>query len=638
MGYAVPTNTREISCSWQCHRDRKPPSTEPGTDYAGPNGGGYGAPLYAAGAGTVVDLKHSNTGATGRYVTIDLDDGRRTRSLHLSEIWVSVGQRVSRGQQIGKTGASANGNNWGVGAHVHQTLWARHAYSFGSNATLDFDTFVGPVVSAGNEREVGPNGANGRSDPSTAGGVVQTLAPGTVGTFNGWKHGENVQGNDVWFRGALNGNWFWSGGFNDTGTHDLENLNAPTVGPTQRQVVATATANGRSQPQTGVPVVQELAPNTVADFNGWIRGQNVEGNDVWFRGAHQGNFFWSGGFTDHGTHDLADLNPVTPPPASPIRVVGVNTANVRNAPYTNALITGRLDPGAEVELVNWARSEEVQGNATWFQRADLGWVWSGGFTSQATDGLTQIDAPPAPAPTDPLNPANLPEYEPVWATSLLALEAPLGFNIDGSRASRKVKGNPPVITDGVIRYLILHHCATTVDQLYWFSTKNSRDVCPSYYFRRNGDVFELIRPGAKPATTGAEWNYRSISVEMLNSTGAPTWELTQEQRERAAQLAVEMYSHTVAGGGDGFWDGAPIEFALTREFIIGHNDALPGTTECPGPDMHIDDIVRMAQELWAKEHPEPGPDPQVVEVPRATLESWRGQAHDLYEQIGDFLA
>lgn len=635
MGYATPTGSNEVSCSWQCHRDRPTPSSEPGTDYAGPTSGGYGSPLYAPHNGTVVDVKTSASGGTGRYLTIDLDDGRRTRSLHLSEIWVTVGQRVARGQQVGRTGASANGSNWGVGAHVHQTLWAGHYYAFGKDATIDFAPFVGPDAIAGNQRVTGPNGANGREQPTTASPISgDMLAPGVVGNFNGWIDGENVQGNTVWFRGT-SGRWFWSGGFTDTGVHDLEDLNPhtpPDLAGYQRQVVSTASANGRTEPSSQSPLSGEpLAPDTIADFDGWIDGETVEGNHVWFRGLHSGRWFWSGGFTDHGVHDLANLNPPAPVPTV-IRTVAENVANVRQRPYTNALILSKVDGGVDVEMKNWAHAENVQGNDIWFQRPDLGWMWSGGFTSQSTDGLAQIEAPAPPTPTNPNNPAGLVEYAPVWDVAVVGLEAPLGFQEDGSRAPRNTKGSPPVATDGVVRYLILHHTGTTVDQLYYFSTKNDRDSCPSYYFRKNGDVFELIRPGAKPASTGKEWNYRSIAVEMLDATGSPTWQLTDEQRVRAAELAVEMYSHTVAGGGDGFWDGAPIEFALTREFIIGHNEALPGQTICPGPDARIDEIVLMAQKMWADLHPEPGPEPEpdVIEVPREDIQR-------AYDYLGDLL-
>lgn len=140
-GYLRPCDAR-ISSTWQGHRDRSPSSSEPGTDWAC----AYGTPLAAAGAGRVADVKHTTTGATGRYVTIDLDDGRRVRYLHLSRISVSVGQRVTRGQIFARSGASGFGSNWGYGAHVHVTLWERHGYSFGRNATLDFEKHLGAVA------------------------------------------------------------------------------------------------------------------------------------------------------------------------------------------------------------------------------------------------------------------------------------------------------------------------------------------------------------------------------------------------------------------------------------------------------------------------------------------------------------
>lgn len=601
------------------------PSTEPGTDFAGPTSGGYGSPLYAPGNGIVVDLKHSNTSATGRYLTIDLDDGRRTRSLHLSEIWVGVGQRVGRGQQVGRSGASANGSDWGVGPHVHQTLWAGHYYAFGKDATIDFMPYVGPDVIGGDQRIAGPNGANGREQPTTQSPLVgDMLTPGTVGNFIGWINGESVEGNAVWFKGN-SGRWFWSGGFTDTGTHDLEDLNAQSMLPNQRQVVSTASANGRAEPTTQSALAGDpLLPNTIGNFDGWINGENVEGNSVWFRG-NSGRWFWSGGFTDTGTHDLEDLNAPTPP-TKVMRTVSENVANIRQRPYTNALILGKVDPGADVEFVNWANAEVVEGNAVWFQRPDLGWMWSGGFTSQSTENLKQVEAPAPPTPTNPNNPAGLTEYEPVWDIAIIGLEAPLGFQADGTRAPRNTKGSPPVPTDGTIRYLIAHHTGTTVDQLYYFSTKNDRDSCPSYYFRKNGDVFEMIRPGAKPASTGPEWNYRSIAVEMLDATGSPTWELTDAQRTRLAELAVKMKEATVYGGG--VWDGAPIDFDIDRQHLIGHNEALPGQTICPGPDARLDAVVALAKKMWDEKYPpdpEPEPDMVTLVVPRVALEALAAQ-------------
>lgn len=139
MGYQRPSATTAISDSWQGHKNRRPPSQEPGTDYPC----AYGSSVVAPAEGVVIEVKTSNSDATGRFVAIDLADGRRVRSLHLSRILVTSGQRVKRGQEVAKSGASANGRDWGVGAHVHQTLWSSHRYVFGPNGTLDFERYVG---------------------------------------------------------------------------------------------------------------------------------------------------------------------------------------------------------------------------------------------------------------------------------------------------------------------------------------------------------------------------------------------------------------------------------------------------------------------------------------------------------------
>jgi hypothetical protein len=136
MGYTPPC-TAGISSSWQDHKNRNPPSGEPGTDYAC----GYGTTIIAAGDGYISDLTTSNAGGTGRYITIDLDDGRRVRYLHLSAVWAGIGQRVGRGEGIAASGASGFGSDYGYGSHTHVTLFPNHSYDFGH--TLDFQLYVG---------------------------------------------------------------------------------------------------------------------------------------------------------------------------------------------------------------------------------------------------------------------------------------------------------------------------------------------------------------------------------------------------------------------------------------------------------------------------------------------------------------
>ena len=126
-----------ISCSWQCHKDRNPPSSEPGTDIAC----AYGTVIWAPYPGTVIEIKTSNSGGMGRFVALQLDDGRTTRAIHMSAVFVGVGQRVDKWTHLGLSGASGYGSDWYYGPHVHQTLWPG---CYWCDATIDFMLYVGP--------------------------------------------------------------------------------------------------------------------------------------------------------------------------------------------------------------------------------------------------------------------------------------------------------------------------------------------------------------------------------------------------------------------------------------------------------------------------------------------------------------
>ena len=73
-------------------------------------GAPVGTPVYAADSGRVVTASYGYNGGRGIYVMVDHGNGIVTRYQHLSAIYVSVGQKVSRGQNIaavGNTGASS---------------------------------------------------------------------------------------------------------------------------------------------------------------------------------------------------------------------------------------------------------------------------------------------------------------------------------------------------------------------------------------------------------------------------------------------------------------------------------------------------------------------------------------------------
>ncbi len=90
-----------------------------GTDF----NGAIGAPIYAANDGVVITANTSagqgtmygGGGSYGNYIDIQHPDGMITRYAHLQYVDVSVGQTVSRGQQIGRCGSTGSS----TGPHLH---------------------------------------------------------------------------------------------------------------------------------------------------------------------------------------------------------------------------------------------------------------------------------------------------------------------------------------------------------------------------------------------------------------------------------------------------------------------------------------------------------------------------------------
>lgn len=92
----------------------------------------------------------------------------------------------------------------------------------------------------------------------------------------------------------------------------------PAAAPADTANQRTAGADGahrRAEPNTTSENLQpDLEAGAVGNFVGWIHGEDVSGNDVWYQGV-SGNWFWSGAFTDSSTNGIADGNPA--PVAAP---------------------------------------------------------------------------------------------------------------------------------------------------------------------------------------------------------------------------------------------------------------------------------------------------------------------------------
>ncbi len=70
----------------------------------------------------------------------------------------------------------------------------------------------------------------------------------------------------------------------------------------------------RDAPNTSAGIRETFQEGYTYDFKGWVTGEVVGGNNIWFVGKYSGGYAWSGGFTDSGTHDLEALDAVPTPP------------------------------------------------------------------------------------------------------------------------------------------------------------------------------------------------------------------------------------------------------------------------------------------------------------------------------------
>ena len=104
------------------------PISSPFAEYRGGNSyhyaididafGRYGAPVVASASGTVVLVANLDWGL-GTHVIIRHADGSETVYAHLSAVYVSQGQTVGQGEQIGAIGCTG----YCTGPHLHFELW-----------------------------------------------------------------------------------------------------------------------------------------------------------------------------------------------------------------------------------------------------------------------------------------------------------------------------------------------------------------------------------------------------------------------------------------------------------------------------------------------------------------------------------
>ena len=93
---------------------RKAPLAGASTNHKGVDfAASTGTPIYAAAAGTVTSAGYS--GKAGNLIIINHGNGLLTYYMHCNTIFVSAGQKVSKGQNIGQVGTTGNS----TGPHLH---------------------------------------------------------------------------------------------------------------------------------------------------------------------------------------------------------------------------------------------------------------------------------------------------------------------------------------------------------------------------------------------------------------------------------------------------------------------------------------------------------------------------------------
>jgi murein DD-endopeptidase MepM/ murein hydrolase activator NlpD len=127
-----------ITSSYQDHKNRKPASRNPGTDY----GVATGTPVKAIADGTISGIVETFRGAGGRMIFQNFAGGYNADYLHLSAIHVKPGQVVKQGEVIGLSGGSGLGSETGYGPHLHLAIRRGGSPTMGVG-NIDFETLVG---------------------------------------------------------------------------------------------------------------------------------------------------------------------------------------------------------------------------------------------------------------------------------------------------------------------------------------------------------------------------------------------------------------------------------------------------------------------------------------------------------------
>jgi LAS superfamily LD-carboxypeptidase LdcB len=163
----------------------------------------------------------------------------------------------------------------------------------------------------------------------------------------------------------------------------------------------------RKEAKRSGEVIELFDAGEIVNFKGFVRGESVDGNNIWFVGRFTGGYSHSSGYKDSSTNGLEDLTPViVNPPAlkDNERQVGTDAMNVRkSAKVAPDNVSRLIQPSTVITVKGYVVGQNVDGIDKWFVLDDGTFTWSGGYTNQSVANLSDL-TPKPPEPTDPTQP------------------------------------------------------------------------------------------------------------------------------------------------------------------------------------------------------------------------------------------
>lgn len=440
MAFTWPVNA-PITQRFATNPNSIQPNGHTGIDF----GVNVGTPVRATGPGVIVfegwatELSANNIwwiapAYAGICIVIDHGNGILSLYAHLNESIYNEGVRVTQGQVIGSSGNTG----LSTGPHLHFEIlgWPLNPNN-GFYGRLNPNIFVtggnwSVITPAGgtvipvkpNQRRVGATTVNQRKTPNTSAAVVRVIPANSLEEFTSYIYAETVKGINLWYKDAVG--YAWAGGFTEQKTDGMTNITPkPVVAAKANQRYAGKdNINQRAQPNITSAVVRVIPANSLETFTGYVFGESVNGNKVWYKDAK--GYAWSGGFTNSTTTGLPDANPVVVPANR--RTSGAQTVNQRKLPNTTSEVVRIIPANSKEDFTQYVIGEKISNIDIWYKDA-LGYAWAGGFTEQKTDGMTKFVIPavtptpkPTPTPTPVPTPTPTPVPTPVESVAMLGID------------------------------------------------------------------------------------------------------------------------------------------------------------------------------------------------------------------------